>query len=215
MKKTILTLILAGFACISGFAQDKFIRYHEDPSYEYIRQYMPEYYYEGFAVDEDPKLRQFGGANYIDVKVRVLHNYIDEKTFSYLILICGGEWRTLFRGEIDPLISYLNRVLDLLDKKPNDHNYYVFNSLSGIFFKTKWTRAATNPYSSNQPYYTLDISFPGGGSFTFTNKTQIQNFIYKLNAAKQYLPDERTDYLYNKERDNIKLELEETKEITV
>ena len=217
MKKLLLSILWAILFVSPSIAQDKYIRYRDDPSYEYIKQYMPEYYYEGYVIEGNPKMDAVPGANNIRVRVRVLRNHTDDKTFSYLLLLCGDEWQTLFPNEIDPLISFLNRVLDLLEKKPNDHNYYMFNSISGILFKTEWTKTAYSTYisMSNPPYYSLNIFFPEGESFTFTNKKQILNFIYKLNAAKQYLPDKETDFINKRKQDDIEWELGEAKEILI
>lgn len=212
MRRIFILMVLL-LVSWKGFSQDKYIRYSEDPSYMYIKQYMPEYYYEGYLVSEDPKLKltSSAGSKFVSVKVRVLRNYKDDKTFSYLLLRCGDEYETLFVHEIDPLISFLERVILLIDKKPDDHNYYVFNSFKGIYFKTEWTDRAGSLLANYPPYYELNMYFPKGESFKFVNKKQIQNLIFKLNAAKQYLPSAKTDFLRGEDMLEFKWEVEDVK----
>lgn len=208
--KRIVTLIVLLYGFLAANAQDKFIRYREDPSYLYIKRYMPEYYYEGFLVEGNPKMNASFGANSVSVRVRVLRNHKDNKTFTYLLLRCGNEYETLFVQEVDPLISYLERIILLFDQKPEDHNYYVFNSYKGIYFNTKWTETATS-IIPRPPYYELNVFFPKGETFKFTSKKQIQNLIFKLDAAKQYFPPSETDFLRGEDIPEFEWEIEDVK----
>ena len=137
MRKLLLLFSLSVIA-LQSFAQDKTLSLPTsmDPSYLYIQKYMPEYYYEGYVVDGERSI----SAPKLTVKVRVLRNYVDEKTFSYLVLRNGpeGEYVTLFPDEIDSLVKYLERVLEQMNIKPENNNYYVYNSQMGLFFKTEW-----------------------------------------------------------------------------
>ena len=165
---------------------------------------MPEYYYEGQVVDGNPKL--FATSERLTVKVRIMHNYVDDKTCSYLILKDPkvGEFQTLFPDEIDSMIPYLERVIKVMEQRPKNNNYYVYNSRTGIFFKTEWS------YSSSAfgPNYHLLVLFPKGSQVTFFNKNEISNFIYQLKAAKELFPPAETDFLYD-----VKKELKDNLEV--
>ncbi len=194
MKRTIVICISLALFAINSFAQDKYCRIPNsaDPSFEYIRQYMPEYYYEGFLIDDDPSL--FANHGPLSVKVRVYRNYVDETTFSFFVLQGVECWETLFVYEVDSLIVYLERVLDLMDVRPDDHNYYVYNSQRGIFLKTQWSNAG----GLLSPYYELKISFPNGETIRYSNKKQVKNLIYRLKTGMTKLPPKETDFLYNR-----------------
>ena len=168
MRRILLSTTLSLLA-ITVSAQDKYVKIpiSQDPSYEYIRTYMPEYYYEGHLIDDDPNLNI--NFDRLSVRVRILRNHIDDKTFSYYLLRIENEWDTIFIYEIDSLIAYLERVLILMETKPNDNNYYIYNSQRGFFFKTQWTDSATNP-NGKPPYYMLELTFPDGATIEFTHK---------------------------------------------
>ena len=205
MKRALLIISFA-IISLSSWAQDKicYIPKDLDPSFLYIQKYMPEYYYEGQVVDGNPKL--FATSERLTVKVRVMHNYVDDKTCSYLILKEPkvGEFQTLFPDEIDSMISYLERVIKVMEQRPKNNNYYVYNSRTGIFFKTEWVQSSP----AFGPYYNLLVLFPKGSQVKFLNKKEISNFIYQLKAAKELLPPAETDFLYD-----IKKELKDNLEV--
>ena len=208
MKRALL-IILFTIISLSSWAQDKicYIPKDLDPSFLYIQKYMPEYYYEGQVVKSNPKF--INTLERIAVKVRVMHNYVDDKTCCYVILkdIGSDVYITLFPGEIDSLIAYLERVMIIMDKRPENHNYYVYNSQSGLLFKTQWLQSAQSR-TVLPPYYELVVLFPQGSRAKFTSKKEISNFIYRLNSAKDLFPPAETDFLYD-----IKKELKDNLEV--
>ena len=134
MRK-ILFLLLLYTLPVCSFAQDKMVYTTNDPAFDYIREYMPEYYYENHELDSEARNVSH---DKLDVDVRVMHNFKDEKTFTYLIIRGKVEHATLFTEEIPSLISYLDRVMMLMKvKKIKDTNNYVYNSLSDCFSKQK------------------------------------------------------------------------------
>ncbi len=198
MKKVFIITLFVIVSQTLG-AQDKIcsIPRSQDPCFLYIQQYMPEYYYDDQVIAGDPS--QKFTISRISVKVRVMKNHADNKTFTYLILRKGshGEYITLYTDEVDPLISYLKRVEVLMKEIREDDDYYVFNSRCGLFLK-----AEKNPFANNSaypPYYHLSIFFPEGDRLKITNKNEISDIIYKLVAAKDCFPPKDCDFLYNDE----------------
>ena len=208
--KRILFILCFLLLPLCSFAQDKMVYTTNDPAFDFIREYMPEYYYENHEVDGEPRVVSH---NILDVDVRVMHNFKDEKTFTYLIIRGKEEHATLFTEEIPSLISYLERVLMLMKvKKIKDTNNYVYNSLTGLFFKAK-----RNKQSLGWPIFALELQFPQieKVNFTnvvediiFTNEKEIQQFIFKLKSAEQYFPPKESDFRLGKEdeqNDNWKM----------
>ncbi len=191
MKKTFLFLFSV-LLVLNSFAQDKYLKIPGvvDPSYQYIKQYGPEYYYEEFEPKSDRK--SFASKEVVEVKVRVLRNYTDNVTFSFFILQSDHDWETLYVDEIDSLIAYLERIQGIVNskKKPEDINY-IYNSKTGIFFKMKWINLSTP-----RPLWSINISFPDGIKVIIDGKRQLEDFISKLRNGKNYLPAEESDFIF-------------------
>ncbi len=193
MRK-ILFLLLLYTLPVCSFAQDKMVYTTNDPAFDYIREYMPEYYYENHELDSEARIVSH---DKLDVDVRVMHNFKDEKTFTYLIIRGKVEHATLFTEEIPSLISYLDRVMMLMKvKKIKDTNNYVYNSLTGLFFKAK-----RKEQTLNWPYFALELRFPKFEELKFTNEKEIQQLINKLKSAEQYFPPKETDFRLGKENE--------------
>lgn len=205
MRK-ILFLLLLYTLPVCSFAQDKMVYTTNDPAFDYIREYMPEYYYENHELDSEARNVSH---DKLDVDVRVMHNFKDEKTFTYLIIRGKVEHATLFTEEIPSLISYLDRVMMLMKvKKIKDTNNYVYNSLTGLFFKAK-----RKEQPLNWPYFALELRFPKIEELKFTNEKEIQQLIDKLKAAEQYFPPKESDFRWGKEHEqNDSWEMKEVQE---
>ena len=212
MKQPLLIICFI-IISLSSLAQDKIcsIPKELDPSFLYIQKYMPEYYYESHVMKSDPKL--YSAVDRPSVKVRVMRNYVDDKTFTYLILRDGtdGDYVTLFTDEIPSLISYLERIISIMNKKPEAENYYVYNSRSGLLIKTQWSQSPSSSAPAplfQSAYYYLFIYFPNGDVVKLFSEKDISNLIYRLEAAKQFFPPAETDFLYD-----VKKELKDNLEV--
>ena len=109
--KTVLLIFCLLIFSLSATVQDKRVYTTHDPAFDYISEYMPEYYYENFEMEKEP--RNMANSK-MSVDVRVLRNFKDDKTFTYLIVGRGDVHATLFLEEIPSLISYLERVIGLM-----------------------------------------------------------------------------------------------------
>ncbi len=193
MRK-ILFLLLLYTLPVYSFAQDKMVYTTNDPAFDYIREYMPQYYYENHELEDESQVIAY---DKLDIDVRVMHNFKDEKTFTYLIIRGIDEHVTLFTEEIPSLISYLERVMMLMKvKKIKDTNNYVYNSLTGLFFKAKRKKQQLG-----WQFFSLELQFPQGEKITFSNEEEIQQFINKLKSAEQYFPPKETDFRLGKENE--------------
>lgn len=205
-----LFILCLSLFSLCAFAQDKRVYTTHDPTFDYIEKYMPEYYYENFKLESDHKNISY---DRLKVDVRVLHNFKDEKTFTYLIIRNGkkGEYTTLFTDEIPSLISYLERIICLMKKgkkeKSKDSNFYIYNSLTGLFFK-----AERKQTSFGWPFFDLDLYFPKIEKVEFSGEDEIEHFIYKLKSAEQYFPPKETDFLIDEDERGNKWEMKELQE---
>ena len=78
MRK-ILFLLLLYTLPVCSFAQDKMVYTTNDPAFDFIQEYMPEYYYENHELEDVSRVISY---NKLDIDVRVMHNFKDEKTFT-------------------------------------------------------------------------------------------------------------------------------------
>ena len=205
MRKILLLLLLYTLP-VCSFAQDKMVYTTNDPAFDFIQEYMPQYYYENHELEDESRVIAY---DKLDIDVRVMHNFKDEKTFTYLIIRGKEEHATLFTEEIPSLISYLERVMMLMKvKKIKDTNNYVYNSLTGLFFKAK-----RKEQPLNWPYFALELRFPKIEELKFTNETEIQQLINKLKAAEQFFPPKESDFRFGKENEqNNSWEMKEVQE---
>ena len=129
-------VFLAAFLLISFslLGQGYTVYSDENPAYDYIQTYMPEYYYE-----EDV----LGGSKItVEFSVRTLYNYRDEKTFSYFILNSGDVWGCLDVDEVDSLIAYLERSSDKASF-PSKTATTVYNTRRGFKFEISFSALPT------------------------------------------------------------------------
>lgn len=141
MKRLVLLFVLS-IIPLSVNGQGHAIFSDEDPAFDYIQTYLPEYYYE-----ED-----FAGGtrNAVEFYVRTLHNYLDDKTFSYFILVHDSEWGCLDVDEIDSIITYLERVYDR-SSFPSKTATVVYNTRRGFKFEAQQGRPIFLYFPKNGP----------------------------------------------------------------
>jgi len=191
--KTVLLIFCLLIFSLSATAQDKRVYTTHDPAFDYISEYMPEYYYENFEMEKDP--RNMANSK-MSVDVRVLRNFKDDKTFTYLIVGRGDVHATLFLEEIPSLISYLERVIGLMKmgkkERKRDANHYIYNSLTGLFFKAERKQSSTGWL-----FFDLELWFPKLEKVIFSKDDEIKHLIYKLKSAEQYFPPKETDFRFN------------------
>ena len=125
MNRTIL-LVALSLISLSLFGQGHSVYSDEDPAFDYIQTYLPEYYYEEDAVG--------GNKSNVEFSVRTLYNYRDEKTFSYFILSNIEAWGCLDVDEVDSLIAFLERSSDKASF-PSRTATLVYNTRRGFQFE--------------------------------------------------------------------------------
>lgn len=209
MRKILLFIIAFPLLSLSMAAQDKRVYTTHDPAFDYISEYMPEYYYENYEMDREPQNFAYPR---LSVYVRVLRNFQDDKTFTYLLVCHGEDHATLFTEEIPSLISYLERVIHLMrlekKEKKKDINHYIYNSLTGLFFKSERKQS-----SAGWPIFDLELWFPKFEKVKFSKEDEIKHLIYKLKSAEQYFPPKETDFRINEDTEqNDKWEMKEIQE---
>lgn len=129
MNRSFLLVVFA-FISLSLFGQGHTVYSDEDPAFDYIQTYLPEYYYEEDVI---------GGSRIsVEFSVRTLYNYRDDKTFSYLILTHEDEWGCLDVDEIDSLIAYLERSSDRASF-PSKTATAVYNTRRGFKFEISFS----------------------------------------------------------------------------
>ena len=129
MKRLILLAALS-LISLTTWGQGHTIFSDEDPAFNYIQTYLPEYYYEEDIVH--------GNSGTLEFTVRTLYNYEDDRSFSYFILRSGTEWGCLEIDEIDSIISYLVRVSDK-SSYPSKTATLVYNTRRGFMFEATQT----------------------------------------------------------------------------
>lgn len=165
MKRLLLVLSLS-LASLVVFGQGHTIFSNEDPAFNFIQEYLPEYYYEENVAGGDKKSVEFS--------VRTLYNYEDEKTFSYFILVHDADWGCIDIDEIDSIITYLERVSDK-SSFPSKTATLVYNTRRG--FKFESNLLYSNP--------TIKLSFPQNGPSYETKNPS--TWIKALKKGKEYV----------------------------
>lgn len=164
--KRFFSILLLSIVCLNSYAQGHTVYSSEDPAFDFINAYLPEYYYEEYSV---------GRYDEIEVVVRTLFNYQDDKTFTYYALSRLGEWACIDIDEIDSIITYLRRVSDKASA-PSKNATMVYNSRRGFKFETK------NPTVGVR---SVILFFPQNGSdCTIRNP---EGFARLLEKGKQYI----------------------------
>ena len=141
MNRLVVLLVLS-FVPFAVYGQGHAIFSDEDPAFEFIQTYLPEYYFE-----ED---YAGGSRNAVEFYVRTLYNYEDDKTFSYFILIHDSEWGCLDVDEIDSIITYLERVADK-SSFPSKTATVVYNTRRGFKFEAQQGRSIFLCFPKNGP----------------------------------------------------------------
>lgn len=168
MKRLILLVVLS-LSAISLFGQGHTLFSDEDPAFDYIQAYLPEYYYEDNTAG--------GTLATLDVSVRTLYNYLDDKTFSYFILAHDQVWGCIDIDEIDSIIAYLERSSDKASF-PSKTATAVYNTRRGFKFET--TLPGQYPH--------IELFFPKNGP-----KVSIKNppFLIKyLKKGKEFVKND-------------------------
>lgn len=165
MKRLLLVLSFS-LASLVVFGQGHTIFSDEDPAFNFIQEYLPEYYYEENVAGGDKKSLEFS--------VRTLYNYEDEKTFSYFILVHNADWGCIDIDEIDSIITYLERVSDK-SSFPSKTATLVYNTRRG--FKFESNLLYSNP--------TIKLSFPHNGPSYETKNPS--TWIKALKKGKEYV----------------------------
>jgi hypothetical protein len=142
MIKRLILLLSLFLLPITFWGQGHTFFSDEDPAFNYIQTYLPEYYYEEDIVG--------GSAGSLEFTVRTLYNYVDDKTFSYYILKHGTEWGCLEIDEIDSIITYLERVSDR-SSFPSKTATLVYNTRRGFMFEAVQTGMITLYFPKNGP----------------------------------------------------------------
>ena len=147
--KRFFTFLLLSIVCLYSYGQGHTIFSSEDPAFDFINTYLPEYYYEEYSQ---------GKSDDIEVIVRTLFNYQDDKTFTYYTLSTRGEWACIDIEEIDSIIAYLKRVSDKASA-PSKNATMVYNSRRGFMFETNSAtlsgRSVTLHFPKNGPECTI------------------------------------------------------------
>ena len=153
---------------IALFGQGHTLYSDEDPAFDYIQTYLPEYYYEENAAG--------GTLVSIAVSVRTLHNYLDDNTFSYYILAHDQVWGCLDIDEIDSIIAYLERSFDKASF-PSKTATAVYNTRRGFKFET--TLPGQNPH--------IELSFPKNGpTISIKNPSYVIKYLKKGKEFVKY-----------------------------
>lgn len=179
--KRFLSLVLL-FVTVLLYSQEKSVYLPQsfDPSFRYIEKYMPEYYYERHVLNP-------GMVTY-SVELRIMKNHVDDKTFPYLVFH-GSSSATLYVGEIESLVRYLERVERLMHepKWPKVECVYNYNSISGLLFKTSLVR-------SKIVYclYSLYVIFPDNSHISFSKAKEVSQLILFIKKAYSLLPEPET-----------------------
>lgn len=142
MIKRIFTLAALQLVSFTVFGQGHTVFSDEDPAFNYIQTYLPEYYYEEDNVG--------GQAVTLEFTVRTLYNYVDEKTFSYFILRHDTDWGCLEVDEIDSIINYLERASDK-SSFPSKTATLVYNTRRGFMFEATQSGTVTLYFPKNGP----------------------------------------------------------------
>ena len=164
MRRALLITILSFIPFIS-FGQGHTLFSDEDPAFDFIKAYLPEYYFEDNLV---------GRSNSLEFSVRTLYNYIDDRTFSYYVLTSDQQWGCLDIDEIDSIIAYLERTSDKTSF-PSKTATAVYNTRRG--FKLEAT-----PYSLGAH---IKLHFPKNGPICETNNPS--SWIKALKNGKDYV----------------------------
>lgn len=141
MKRLILLAALS-LISLATWGQGHTIFSDEDPAFNYIQTYLPEYYYEEDIVH--------GSSGTLEFTVRTLYNYEDDRSFSYFILRSGTEWGCLEIDEIDSIITYLERVSDK-SSYPSKTATLVYNTRRGFMFEATQNGRVTLYFPKNGP----------------------------------------------------------------
>lgn len=142
MMKRLIFLITLSLVSYTLLGQGHTVFSDEDPAFNYIQTYLPEYYYEEDNVG--------GQASTLGFTVRTLYNYVDEKTFSYFILRHDMEWGCLEVDEIDSIINYLERAADK-SSFPSKTATLVYNTRRGFMFEAIQSGMVTLHFPKNGP----------------------------------------------------------------
>lgn len=201
IKKYFIVLVGLFLGCLAVSGQDKivYIPKELDPSFLYISKYSPEYYYECHEIEG--KYRQ--SRSLLDIEVRTLHNFSDDKTFTYINLTkpatkdTPAESATLYTYEVESLLTYLRRVADIMSVGAKDHKSYCYNSASGLFFKLSPEQSKSAIFLL--PTYSLKIFLPKGAHLIIKDKTPVEQFIQMFTETKSYISDDESNFLKREE----------------
>lgn len=148
MNRFALFLILSTI-CFTSYGQGHTIYSDDDPAFGFIQTYMPEYYFEEYSN---------GKHEDIEVIVRTLFNYEDDRTFTYYALSTQGVWDCIEIDEIDSIVNYLKRVSDR-SSAPSANATMVYNTRRGFKFEAEKSsfggRTVTLYFPNNGPKCTI------------------------------------------------------------
>ena len=166
IMKRFFTCFLLSVACLNTYGQGHTVFSSEDPAFDFINTYLPEYYYEEYSQ---------GKYDDIEIAVRTLFNYQDEKTFTYYTLSTKGDWACIDIEEIDSIINYLKRVSDKASA-PSKNATMVYNSRRGFMFETN---------SATLSGRSITLHFPKNGPECIIRNPE--GFAKLLEKGKQFI----------------------------